>query len=147
MKFQREREYYFVFTFYSLNMARLTFKKTTEWFRVFDKKLETETLLPLEYNQLSDAQKKAIRSYLIFSKIIGFFIPPVFYLGYRMRWFWLAFVVYSFLPVLFGDIGDFLYWIIWIINGVFIVMAWGRFAYQAWSRLLLKRAYFTKAIV
>lgn len=104
---------------------------------VLDRKKNKLGELPLNYNDLSEEQKKIIKKYLAFSKVLWFFVPGLFFLIYQIYWFLLWLILLGILtaeyPIILG--------LVYIAASVIIIIMWWKLAYNSKSYRVLRKVY------
>ncbi len=122
--------------------SNLKITKTENGFESIDKKTGNKKVFPLTFKELTEEQQKIIVKYLTFSKIIGFFFPFIFFIGYEIRKLaavFLGLFILGFLlpPEIINIIALITNVTLWI----FVVTEWATLAYQSWSKRVLKKLY------
>lgn len=132
-------------------LNRYKFTRMKDHFQVKDKKMNTIETLPLNFDNLSEKQKKAIKKSMIFSKIISPIFLPLLVLIYSNRLALLLILISRLIDNIDTYLWESLSSIIWVISYIIYIIAllifileWAKRWYKAKSYYILKKAYENK---
>lgn len=132
-------------------LNRYKFTRMKDHFQVKDRKKNIIEILPLNFDNLSEKQKKAIKKSMIFSKIISPIFLPILTLVYNN---YLALLIYIIAIIIYKNIfgvSNYLFWfweiIIYVLQLtaiIIFILQWAKRWYNAKAYYILKKAYENK---